>query len=315
MISKMKIAVLGMGGVGGYYGGKLAAYYHDSDRYEIIFIARGESNRVIRERGIHLVTADSDDYIKPNLVSDDPQEIGNVDLLICCVKEYDLASSLLHIRTCIRPDTIILPLLNGVNNSEKIRAIIPGARVWKGCVYIVTRQVSPGEIHETSAFKILHFGSEEESAETIRRIESILTAAGIEARGETDINLSIWNKFIFLCPIATMTTRFNLPIGAILENQQTKELLAQLISEISLVAKARGIGLSNNVVEETVARIEKLPYENYSSMHYDFYRGKKTEIDSLTGYIAEAGKQLSVAVPLHERMLAELNELSARLKT
>jgi 2-dehydropantoate 2-reductase len=314
MISKMKIAVLGMGGVGGYYGGKLAAHYHRSDHYEIIFIARGESERVIRERGIHLVTATSNDYIKPDLVSYDPLEIGNVDLLICCVKGYDLEDSLLHIRACIHPETIILPLLNGVNITEKITAIIPHARVWKGCVYIVTRQVSPGEIHETSAFKILYFGSENENTEPISAVESIFSAAGIEARGETNINLSIWNKFIFLCPIATMTTRFNQPIGAILENQQTKELLAQLISEISVVAKAQGINLGGKVVEETVNRIKKLPYENYSSMHYDFYRRKKTEIDSLTGYIVEAGKEFSLAVPLHERMLAELNELSTKLK-
>ena len=155
-----RIAFLGIGGVGGYYGGKLASCYAHSTEMEIIFIARNENEKAIREKGLLLRTASGEEYIHPKLISHDLVEIGTIDLLLCSVKAYNLEESLQQIQSCISPDTIILPLLNGVNNRTRIHALLPWVNCWQGCAYIVSRLIQPGIVHETGQWNQLLFGDD-----------------------------------------------------------------------------------------------------------------------------------------------------------
>ena len=154
----IKIAILGLGGVGGYYGGKLAKRFRDTSHVEIYFIARGEHLEAIKEYGIHIINENEDFFAKPKLATSDAAEIGPVDYLIITTKSYDLKSSIDQIRPCIDKNTVILPLLNGGDITERIREILPGNTVWSGCSYIVSRRTEPGVIRTSGPFLRLVFG-------------------------------------------------------------------------------------------------------------------------------------------------------------
>ncbi|MBK9732518.1 MAG: 2-dehydropantoate 2-reductase [Chitinophagaceae bacterium] len=301
-----RIAILGIGGVGGYYGGKLAASYTSGSAIEVIFIARGENEKVIRTKGLELITPADHQIIHPKIITHDASEIGVVDLLICTTKAYALEESIKTILPCIDQHTIILPLLNGVNSKERIQQFIPNTNCWQGCTYIVTRLVEPGVVKETGIWNQLYFGDEQASEETIFQLQSIFTNAGINAKGTKEITPVIWSKFIFLSPIATMTTAFNLPIGAVLENKEHSRMLWLLIKEIADIGMFKGIRLPETIAADTLEKIKKLPFDTYSSMHFDYSQGKKTEVESLTGYVVSLGQQLGIETPCHDQTLALL---------
>lgn len=304
-----RIAILGIGGVGGFYGGKLAAHYAANPDMEIIFIARGANEKAIREKGLLLTTPSGEQIIHPKTISHDPEAIGIVDLLICTIKAYDLEESIVEIAPCIGAETIVLPLLNGLDNLNRIHKLLPQAICWQGCSYIVTRLTAPGIVNETGIWNQLYFGSETATGETIQQVENIFTAAGINAKGIQEIAPVVWTKFIFLSPIATMTTALNLPMGAVLKNDQHAATLRGLIGEIAAIAVAKNIPLPATIEADTLEKMRKLPFETFSSMHFDQSHGKKTEVDSLTGYVVKLGKELGIPTPVHERSLSVLNAL------
>ncbi len=298
---KYKIAILGLGGVGGYFGGKLAAHYHGSPDVEIIFIARGETEKIIRGQGLKLITPQGDQVAHPSLVTNNPAESGHLDLVLCCVKGYDLESGIETLRPCVNEETIIISTLNGVDGAERIRVVLPQADTWEGFAYIISLIESPGVVKQTGDFRHLYFGSPTASAEQLKRVEEIFTSAGIEAKAPPDIFAAMWEKFHFISAIATLTSALDLSIGAILENDSHKDQLMRLLRELKAVADAKGIHLPEDAVDLTLDKMKGLPYETTSSMHRDFHRGKKTELESLTGYVVRQGKALGVAVPAFEK--------------
>ncbi len=306
MEGKYKIVIIGIGGVGGYYGGKLAGYYASSDEVEVIFISRGENEKAIRENGLTIITTQSQDTIFPSIITDDPSQIGKADLVICCVKNYDLDSSMASLKYCISDKTIIIPLLNGVEASENIRKLYPQAKVWEACVYIVARLMSPGVIEVGGSINQLYFGSETASDEDLNRIYDLLNTAGINVFLSTNIIKTIWEKFLFISPFATLTSWLDLPIGEVLENEEHKALLNKLIDEIVLVVKAIGIEFPINIKETILAKMASVPSSTLSSMHSDFRRTHKTELEAITGSIIRFGKEYNVPVPTYERLYKDL---------
>jgi len=172
MAKKTKIAVLGIGAVGGYFGGQLAEKYFNSEEIEIVFIARERSVKIIKEKGLKIITPQQEKTVFPYLISNNPKEIGQVDYLICCVKSYNLVESIAELKECIHSQTIILPLLNGVDAKNIIHSILPTATVWDGCVYIISRLTEPGVITEGGKIHSLHFGSESKD-ERLKKFNSI----------------------------------------------------------------------------------------------------------------------------------------------
>lgn len=147
-MSKTKIAISGIGAVGGYYGGLLAARYKDSEDIDIYFISRGENLKEIRENGIEVKNTFLTIKAKPTLATDNPAEIGPVDYLFCCTKSYDLEENIAQLTPVIGPNTVIIPLLNGANITERIQQLLPNNEIWKGCVYIGSRLVRPGRVEK-----------------------------------------------------------------------------------------------------------------------------------------------------------------------
>ncbi|MDW8851016.1 2-dehydropantoate 2-reductase [Flavobacterium sp. MMLR14_040] len=302
----IRIGILGLGGVGGYFGGLLAKAYFKSDEVEIVFIARGETQKAIAENGLKIITDNTETIVHPKLVSNNPDEIGVLDYLICATKTYDIKESLLSIKKCIVSKTVILPLYNGVDAPERIQKIFPENDILQGCVYIISMIFSPGTIRKIGFYEKLFFGSKTVSKDKLDQLQSIFEKAKIESYLVDNIEETVWEKFIFISALASSTSYLNQNIGEILNNKKSKAVYVELLNEIEAVAKAKGLQLSNDIVDQTILKLEKSPKEATSSMHRDLTAGNKTEVISLTQFVVNEGLKYGVKTPLYEKIANDL---------
>ncbi len=303
----MKAAVIGIGGIGGYYGGKLAAKYAGAGEHQIIFIARGEHLKAIQQQGLRLTTVDGDLTTVPALATDNPRDAGLFDLVLVCVKSYGLEAAARQIKDNIHDETVIIPLLNGVNMAERLKAILPKSRILGGCVYISARIESPGVVRQVGGSCQFIFGPEQAAdVETYRPIEAFLREAGIKAELVNQIALPLWTKYIFIDPLAGLTSMLGKPFGAILDNPIDRTMLEGLMQEVELVARAKGVPFPDDIVAATVTKAASFPATTKTSMLLDFEKGNPAELDIFMGYMVAAGKKLGVPVPLHEKVYGEL---------
>ncbi|TRW99887.1 ketopantoate reductase family protein [Flavobacterium gawalongense] len=312
---KTRIGILGLGGVGGYFGGLLAKAYTQSEAIEIVFIARGETQKAIVQNGLKIICSasslslgsdESEMIVFPNLVSNDPEEIGKLDYLICATKTYDIESSFLSIKNCITPKTIILPLYNGVDATERIEKLFPENTVLQGCVYIISMIVSPGVIRKIGPYEKLFFGSKTAPISKLNELQSIFEKAAIESYLVDTIEETVWEKFIFISALASATSYLNQNIGAILNNAANKAIYISLLNEITSVAFAKGLALPNDIVVQTIVKLEKSPQDATSSMHRDLLAGRNTEVVSLTKYVVDQAVKFGVATPTYQMILEKL---------
>lgn len=299
---KTRIGILGLGGVGGYFGGLLAKEYYKSNDVEIIFIARGATQNAIANSGLKIVTDDSEIIVHPKLVSNNPDEIGVLDYLICATKSYDIEESLMALKKCITLKTVILPLYNGVDAPERIQKIFPENDILQGCVYIISLITLPGTIRKMGFYEKLFFGSKTTSVSKLKELQSIFKNAKIESYLVENIEETVWEKFIFISALASTTSYLNQNIGEVLSNAESKELYVQLLNEIDAVAKAKGLILPKDIVEQTIIKLEKSPKEATSSMHRDLLAGKNTEAISLTKFVVNEGIKYNVKTPFYNKI-------------
>lgn len=305
-MSKIKIAFSGIGAVGGYYGGTLAAFYEKSSEVDVFFIARGENLQVIRENGLEIKKSYKKILAKPTLATDNPAEIGPVDYLFCCTKSYDLEDNIRQLSPVIGPDTVIIPLLNGAEISEQIQKILPDNKVWKGCVYIGARLVSPGYIEKFSLKDRLFFGLNEKDKEQQVKLRSLLNNARIFVTNPDDIDIEIWKKFFMISPAATITSYFNATINEVISDHM--DLFIALGYELKSVAEAKGIQLPEDIVFSSIQAQKMMPGNSTTSMHSDFKNGNRTEIETLTGYVIREADALGIEVPTYKFMYKGLTE-------
>ncbi len=304
-MNKLKLAISGIGGVGGYYGGLLASHYANSADINIYFIARGKNLEAIRQHGLKVRTSDNEFTAIPTLATDQPTDIGKVDFLFCCTKAYDLEENITQLLPVIGTETVIIPLLNGVDIAGRIQQVLPGHHIWEGCCYIVSRLEEPGIIEKTSPKDFLYFGSKNGDEMRQRLLLSLLTEAGISAYNPDDIDIRIWMKFVMISTTATITSYYNLSIGGIMQGHYDEFL--ELLKEIRRVAEAKGIHLPDDIVESTAKAQQLMPHDSTTSMHSDFMRGGRNELETLTGYVIRAAESLHINVPLYRKMYDQLS--------
>lgn len=302
----MRIAIIGIGGVGGYYGGSLAHYYLSEDSMEIIFIARGQHLEQIQKNGLKLIT-DHEEYTAiPTVATDNMEKLGIIDLAIFCVKGYDLEQSARQFANNVNKNTVIIPLLNGVNNAEKLKALLPACKILNGCVYIGASIVEPGIVRQAGGSCQLLFGPEDGGIENFVEIEQILKNAGIKAELKTNINEIVWEKYMFVCPLASVTSLLRQPFGAVMEKKESSDLLEGLMKEVELIARAKDVNLVKDIIEVSLGKVSTFPYKTKSSMQMDFEKAKKTEIEIFTGYIVKTSNELGIDTPLHQKVYSQL---------
>ncbi|MDR3651588.1 MAG: 2-dehydropantoate 2-reductase [Paludibacter sp.] len=304
---KTKIVIVGLGGVGGYYGGLLAKKYADNPEVEIYFVARGAHLKEVQENGLTVITENGTFIVHPTLATDNVMEIGTADYIIMTPKSYDLDSTVAQINPIVGSNTVILPLLNGIDNSDRIRALLPGIEVWQGCVYIVARLNEPGVVESSGNLHRFNFGYEyRQTNERLYAFEHLLKDAGIDAYYHENIMHVIWTKFFFISATASLTSYFDVSFGALLTDEVRKSTLVNLLEELLLVANAEGAEIERSVIDKVIQQLEKLPFETTASMHSDFRAGKNTEVNGLTGIVVELGRKHGISTPVYERVYQEL---------
>ncbi len=304
---KTRIGILGLGGVGGYFGGLLAKAYFESDTIEIIFIARGETQKAVAQNGLKLISDTNEITVFPSLVSNNSEEIGELNYLICATKTYDIETSFESIKNCIINKTVILPLYNGVDAAERIQILFPENTVLQGCVYIVSMIESPGIIKKIGLYEKLFFGSKNAPVSKLNELQSIFENANIESYLVENIEETVWEKFIFISALASATSYLNQNIGEILKHPENKAVYISLLNEIAAVALAKGLALPNDIVNQTIIKLEKTPKDATSSMHRDLLAGRNTEVVSLTEYVVKEGLKYGVTTPIYKKILEKLS--------
>jgi 2-dehydropantoate 2-reductase len=298
----MKIAVVGTGGVGGYFGGLLAR-----DEHDVAFLARGAHLRAIRARGLRVESADGPFTIAPANATDDPEEIGLVELVLLCVKTYDLVTTLGQLRPLVGPDTTMLTLQNGVEAPELVAAAYGRAATLPGVVYCEVAVKEPGVIFQGSPMRRIVFG-EMDGALTPRAqaIAGVLAAAGVDTILSDNIFGALWSKFCFICGMSGVTTLARRPVGPILADAEAQLLLRAVVEEARAVAVARGVRFNADPVEAGLATFARFAPEAKSSMQRDLERGGRLEVEALNGAVVRQGRALGIATPANQAIYAAL---------
>ncbi len=305
-MNRTKIVIVGLGGVGGYFGGLLAKNYVNKSDIDVIFFARAKHLQKVKKCGLKLITDTETYQIFPSLATDNVAEIGIADYIILSTKSYDLESTAEQIKPIIGCDTIILPLLNGIDNSDRLRNLLPETEIWDGCCYIVAKINEPGVIETVGNVKKILFGYKNQKNERLLTFEKLLIDAGIEAKFYDNILTEIWKKFFFISTSASLTSYFDVSYAELLTDAYRKQTLIELSTELIQIAKAEGITIDNSEIEKLIFKFEKLPIGTTTSMHRDFLAGKNTELDGLTGIVLKLAKKHGISIPTYERVYENL---------
>ena len=300
-----RILIAGLGGVGGCFGGRLAKYYENDSRVEICFFARGNHLEKIKQDGI-IVETNSESFIGiPTIASDLSSSFGKVNLIVFCTKTYDLALISSQLEQCITSDTVLLPYMNGVDGYEFLKKNFPKNTVLNGCAYIISMIKSPGVIANIGNIERFYFGNENQT-DSLVQLERMFQLAGIDAHYSTEINEIVWEKFVFISAIASATSYYSSSSGEILQDDKKRNFLVELIAEVCEVAKLKGIEFQENIEEQTLSKIEKMPFETKTSMSRDFEQGKKTELQSLTKYVLNEGQGFNLPMNAYLEVYTKL---------
>lgn len=292
----MKIGFFGTGGVGGYFGGRLALAGAD-----VHFVARGRHLAALRESGLRIESALGDATLTPVNAADDPAAIGPVDLAVLAVKLYDTEAAAEAMKPLVGPETTVMSLQNGVTANDTLFRLYGREQVIGGTCSIASVVAEPGVVRHTGTMASVAFG--EWDGTRSPRTKALFAAcekAGIDATLADDIEAEIWSKFIFLTAFSGITCTMRLPIGPIRDDPETRALHRRAIEEAFAVARKKGVKLPDDLVEKRMAFTDGLPAEMYASMYHDLAAGRRLELKWLTGVVVEMGKQLGVPTPAQE---------------
>ena len=230
-----------------------------------------------------------------------------------CVKGYDLEPAAKAMEPCLHPRSRVISLLNGVDNAERLGRVLTCGQVLNGCVYISAHIAGAGRVRQTGGTCQLFFGSESGSLDDGQALETLLREGELKATLTADIRTVVWEKFLFVAPLASATAYLGQPFGTFARPSADRVLLEGLMDEVARVGTARGVRWPAGATEKALAKIGLFPYETKSSLQLDFERGgRKTEIETFTGYVVKSGRELGIETPLHANIYADLRGKTSR---
>lgn len=303
----MRILVMGAGGVGGYFGARIA-----QAGFDVGFVARGRHLEAIRTNGIKVYSPVGDVYLPSVRVSDSPAFFDAPDLVMLGTKLWDSAGAIAQLRSVLAPHTAIVSFQNGVSKDDVMAAALGSDRVIGGVSYISAHIAEPGVIRHSVAMQRLVFGEGNgvESAR-VKRFESVCRASGIDAEVSRDIQRATWEKFVFLVGFSGSTALARSTIGPIRDNERARGFLFDLMEETVRVGVGEGVSLPTDFARDRMDFIDSLPATASSSMHGDLERGNRLEVDWLSGDVARRGRSLGIQTP-RNRAVADILSLYAR---
>lgn len=297
----VKIALVGAGGVGGYFGGRLAVA-----GYDVAMLARGAHLTAIRQRGLNVRSVKGDFTVRMP-ASDDPADIGPCDVVLFCVKSYDTVSAAARLGPLVHDSTAVVSLQNGVDNEEKIAAVLGPGHAVGGAAFIFSAIAEPGVVAHTGGPARLVFGEMDGvRSERVERLLSVCRHAEIDAAVPDDIRVVLWTKFAFICGVAGMTAAVRLPLGDIRACAESWRMLRQIVDEVATLARSENVPLGADVVEQQVRFTSEMPSDAYSSLHHDLVTGNRMELEALHGTVVRRAARQGVAVPANEAVYAIL---------
>lgn len=309
----MRIAIFGTGGVGGYFGGRLAQAGED-----VTFISRGEHLRALQETGLRVDSPGGDFTINPARATDEVNKVGEVDLVVVGVKAWQVSEAGRAMRPMIGPNTTVLPLQNGVDATSQLTEAVNPGRVIGGLCRIVSFVVGPGHISHAGLAPLVIIGElDNRRSDRVGEIQSVFNRAGIETTIAEDIQVALWMKFLFIASFSGVGAISHASAGVLRSDPEVRSQMVRAMEEIYALAHKRGIQLPSNAIETVMATINALPEEATSSMQRDIAAGKPSELDSQNGAVVRMAQESGVEVPTHEMIYSRLQplELKARSAT
>lgn len=295
-----EFAIIGLGGVGGYFGFKLAQKYATDDAANITFIAREKTYDIVRENGLTLLSAANEDPVaRPHQILKGVAELGHIDVFVICVKEYDLENICNQLKDKIKSDTIILPLMNGVDIYERIRKIITNGIVLPSCVYVASHIKEKGVVeHKGNPGKIILGKDPEHQEFDPQGIVDLFKNASIDIDYKEDSFPAIWSKYFFIASFGLVSARYNKSIGQVNEEEELHQRALKVMQEIQAIALSKEIDLPENIIEQTFQKAASFPFQTPTSLQLDVQSGKEnTELELFAGAIIAYGKALDIPVP------------------
>ena len=297
----MRIAAMGAGGVGGYFGARLAQAGED-----VVFFARGKHLEALRKNGLALKSTRGDAQLKVNVCAD-PSEAEPVDVVMFAVKLWDTESAAEKLRPIVAKHTAIIPFQNGVESAERLAKIFPKEQVLGGSAFIATRIASPGVIEHIGQMARLQFGplmpSQRGAAE---KLLAACRKAGVDAEIPDDVVRAIWEKFVFLVAVSSTTAVSRMPLGVVRADPDLRRLFEQALTETWKVGRARGVKLADDFVEGRMKFLDTMPYEMKASMAHDLEAGGRLEAPWLCGAVARMASEAGMEAPVNATVYAAL---------
>ncbi|HXF53993.1 MAG TPA: 2-dehydropantoate 2-reductase [Hyphomicrobiaceae bacterium] len=301
----MKIAVMGAGALGCYFGGRLAAA-----GYDVSFIARGATLKALRRDGVRIESTLGNLHLLNVRATSDPGEIGPVDVVMFLVKLYDTETAARAIAPLLGRDTAILTLQNGVDAAALIGGIAGRERVIGGTAFIAAENRAPGLVAHHSAFARVRFGEFDRSiSPRVITLEQAFIRAQVDAKAVDDIEVQLWEKFVFLSALSGMTSLTRLPLGPILADELSASLFRRALEETNEVGRKLCHRVPADVAERQLGFARAAPPTMRSSMLDDLERGRRLELDHLSGAVARLGRAVGVETPVHTTIHAALHPL------
>ena len=302
----MKFAIVGAGGVGGYFGARLAA-----DGNDVVFLARGRQREAMARDGLRVLSVNGDLHIETPQLHDDPATTGLCDIILVCTKLWDLEAVAETIRPLLAHDTAVVPLQNGVDAEDILTEALGAQYVVGGVAHIAAAIESPGVIRHTGSLARLAFGEPDGSASW--RLEGLLSAcigAGIEAKLVDNIESRVWEKFALLVPVAGACALDRCPLGEVLAKPERRQRFQAMMDETIAVGRAKGIVLRGDLGERLMAATDNFPAHMKPSMLHDLEAGRRLELPWLNGAVVRLGRELGVETPANETVLTALEPLA-----
>ncbi|WP_340199702.1 2-dehydropantoate 2-reductase [Ascidiimonas sp. W6] len=291
----MKIVVYGTGGVGGYFGGKLA-----KAGFNTTLIARGEHLKAIKKNGLFVRSIYGDFHVNPTFATSDVREVKNPDLILLATKNWQIPEVSLHLREIIHKETMVLPLQNGVNATDKLVEVLSEKNVLAGLCRIISFIEGPGKIWHKAFHPQILFGELDNSkTQRIKKVKAIFDAADFDNQIPGDIQLEQWRKFLFIATISGIGSITRMEIGVNRADKGIRQIMEETAQEIKALANAKGVALSDTDIAQTFAAIDKQAPNTTASMQRDIMNGKPSELDDFNGYVVKESKKYGLKSPVN----------------
>jgi 2-dehydropantoate 2-reductase len=298
----MRIAVIGAGGIGAIYGASLAKAGAD-----VTFVARGAHLTAMRERGLKIEGDRGEMHISPAQATDDPAGIGPVDIVLFCVKLWDVESAGAAIRPLVGPKTAVIPLQNGVDAHERLIPVLGREAVMGGTAFVTGSIIAPGVVRQTGAYQRMTFGELDRTISPRgERLAELCAAAGFEGVLSADVLVPLWDKFTMLVPLANVNALTRAPLGKYRADPDSWSLVLGSVQETVAVGRAEGVNLAPDAADKAIALIRSMPDHHMTSMGNDLLRGNRLELPWFAGKVVELGRKHGVPTLVNSVVYAAL---------